>query len=51
MREEATGNVCLGNREAVQDRVGEFLAGLPSRKEEVRRRCRTVLQSRAEAFL
>ena len=50
-REEATGNVCLGSREAVQERVGKFLAGLDNRKEEVRRRCRTLLQSRAEAAL
>ena len=50
-REEATGNLCLGSREAVQERVGQFLAGLTHRKEEVRRRCRTILQSRAEALL
>ena len=50
-REEATGNLCLGSREAVQERVGSFLAGLAGRREEVRRRCRTVLQSRAEALL
>ena len=42
-REEATGNLCLGSREAVQERVGKFLAGLTSRKDEVRRRCRTIL--------
>ena len=28
----------------------KFLAGLANRKDEVRRRCRTVLQSRAEAL-
>ena len=50
-REEATGNLCLGSRAAVQERVGNFLAGLASRKDEVRRRCRTVLHSRAEALL
>ena len=50
-REEATGNLCLGSSEAVQEKVGKFLAGLASRKDEVRRRCRTVLQSRAEALL
>ena len=48
-REEATGNLCLGSRAAVQERVGKFLAGLSSRKDEVRRRCRTILQSRAKA--
>ena len=53
-REEATGNLCLGSRAAVQERVGNFLAGLAglaSRRDEVRRRCRTVLQSKAEALL
>ena len=48
-REEATGNLCLGTKAAVQERVGRFLGGLVSRKDEVRRRCRTVLQSRVEA--
>ena len=50
-REEATGNLCLGSREAVQKMVGKFLTGLAGRKDEVRRRCRTVLQPRAEALL
>ena len=50
-RVEATGNLCLGARAAVQERVSNFLAGLANRKDEVRRRCRTVLQSRAEALL
>ena len=49
-REEVAGNLCLGSRAAVQERVGKFLAGLSSRKDEVRRRCRTVLQSRAETL-
>ena len=47
-REEATGNLCLGTKAAVQERAGNFLAGLSSRKDEVKRRCRTILQSRAE---
>ena len=34
-----------------QERVGKFLFGLANRKDEVRRRCRTVLQSRAETLL
>ena len=38
-------------RAAVQERVGNFLHGLSSRREEVKRRCRTVLQSRAGRFL
>ncbi len=50
-RQEATGNQCLGTKVLVQQRVNQFLAGLASRKDEVSRRCRTVLQSRAEALL
>ena len=50
-REEATGNLCLGTKASVQERVGNFLHGLSSRKDEVQRRCRTILQSRAERFL
>ena len=50
-REEATGNLCLGTKSRVQERVGNFLAGLADRKQEVKRRCRAVLQSRAEKLL
>ena len=50
VRAEATGYLCLGTRAAVQERVNSFLTGLANRKDEVRRRCRTVLQSRAEAL-
>ncbi len=50
-REAATGNLCLGTKSLVQERAGNFLASLASRKEEVKRRCRTVLQSRAEGLL
>ena len=51
VREEVTGNLCLGTKGAVQERVGNFLDGLAKRKEEVKRRCRTILQSRAEWLL
>ncbi len=49
-REEATGNLCLGSKAAVQERVNSFLTGLDSRREETKRRCQTILQSRAEAL-
>ena len=49
--EEATGNLCLGTSAKVQERVGNFLRGLASRKDEVKGRCRTLLQSKAEGFL
>ena len=44
MREEATGNLCLGSKAKVQGRVSNFLTGLANRKDKVKRRCRTVLQ-------
>ncbi len=50
-REEATGNLCLGTKTLVQEEVGNFLEGLEGRKEEVKRHCRTILQSRAEGLL
>ena len=50
LREEAAGNLCLGTKALVQERVSNFLSGLSSRKDEVKRRCRTVLQSRAEGL-
>ena len=51
VREEATGNLCLGSKVLVQQRVGNSLSGPASRSGEVKRRCRTVLQVRAEALL
>ena len=50
-RQEATGNQCLGTKALVQHRVNHLFSGLCSRKDEMRRRCRTVLQSRAGALL
>ena len=50
-REETTGNLCLRSKAAVQERVGKFLSGLTARKEEVKRRCWTVLQSRSKTPL
>ena len=47
-RQEATANWCLGTHAAVQEQVDDFFARLSSRREEVKQRCRTVLQARAE---
>ena len=47
VRQEATANVCLGTRAAVRERVGDFFTHLAHRREEVKRRCRTILQARA----
>ena len=48
--EEATGDLCLCTRALVHQKVSHLLAGLANRKDEVKRRCRTVLQSRAEGL-
>ena len=48
VREEVTGNFCLGTKAKVQEKVGQFLSGLAERTNEVKRRCRRVLQARAD---
>ena len=48
VRQEATANQCLGTRAAVREKVGGFFTGLTQRREEVKRRCRTVLQAKAD---
>ena len=50
-REEATANLCLGTRAAVQEKVGDFFTNLAGRREAVKRRCRTVLPARAEELI
>ena len=50
-REETTANLCLGTSAAVREKVGNFFASLSNRREEVKRRCRTVLQARAEQLI
>ena len=49
-REEVTANLCLGRKAVVQEKLGNFFAQLAYRTEEVKQRCRTVLQARAEAL-
>ena len=39
-----------GDRVLVREKVSGFLDGLANRKGKVKRRCRTVLQARAEAL-
>ena len=51
VRDEATGNLCLGSKAKLQERVSNFLTGLANRKDEVKGRRHTVLQSRAERLL
>jgi transposase len=48
VREEATANVCFGTKSKVQEAVDSFFTKLAYRTDEVKRRCRTQLQSRAD---
>ena len=49
-REEVTGNVCLGTKAKVQEKMGQFFDRLAGRADEVKRRCRTTLQAQADAL-
>lgn len=49
-RAEITANTCLGTKAAVRERVDAFFANLQERKEEVKRRCRSLLQAEATAL-
>ena len=49
VRKEVTANTCFGTAAKVREHVDPFLAGLATRAEEVKRRCRTVLQAKADA--
>jgi len=51
VRQEATANQCLGTRAAVREKVGGFFTDLAHRREEVKRRCRTALQARADKLM
>jgi len=45
IREEVTANVCFGTQAKVRAHVDAFFRGLTDRAEEVKTRCRTVLQA------
>ncbi len=47
-REEVTANLCLGTKAAVQEKLGHFFAQLAHSPVDVKQRCRTVLQTRAQ---
>jgi transposase len=49
-RAEVTANTCLGTKAAVRERVDAFFTSLQERKEEVKRRCRSLLQAEAAAL-
>lgn len=50
VREEVTANTCFGTADKVRAHVDPFFAGLGMRTDEVKQRCRTELQSRADAL-
>ena len=50
VRAEVTANTCFGTAAQIRAHVDPFLAGLATRAEEVTRRCRTVLQTKADAL-
>jgi transposase len=50
VREEVTANTCFGTADKVRAHVDPFFAGLAARTDEVKQRCRTELQSRADAL-
>lgn len=50
VRDEVTANTCFGAAAKVREQVDAFFAGLVHRAEEVKRRCRRVLQAKADAL-
>jgi transposase len=50
VRAEVTANTCFGTKTKVREKVGAFFRDLIHRTDEVKRRCRTVLQAQADAF-
>lgn len=50
IRDEVTANTCFGTAATVRAHVDPFLAGLATRPDAVQQRCRTVLQTKADAL-
>jgi transposase len=50
VREEVTATTCFGTAAKVRAQVDPFFAGLAARADVVKQRCRTELQSRADAL-
>jgi transposase len=50
-REEVTANTCFGLAAKVRAALDAFFVGLAERRAEVRQRCRTELQARADALV
>jgi hypothetical protein len=50
-REEVTANTCFGTTAKVREKLDPFFARLAERTAEVEQRCRTKLQSQADALM
>jgi transposase len=50
-REEVTANICFGTAAKVREKLDPFFAELTERKTEVQQRCRTTLETRADALM
>ena len=50
IRDDVTANACFGTAAKVREHVDAFFHGLAQRAAEVKQRCRTVLQARADAL-
>jgi transposase len=50
IRDEVTANTCFGTAANVRAHVDPFFAGLAARTDEVKRRCLTILQAKADAL-
>lgn len=51
IREDVTANTCLGTKAQLREKVGAFFQQVSGRTEEVKSRCRTLLQAHAAALL
>src|SRR5712691_5415366 len=50
VRAEVTANTCFGTKARVREKVGAFFRGLADRTDEVKRRCQTILQTKADSY-
>src|SRR6185369_3488334 len=50
IREEVTANICFGTKAKVRQHVDQFFRGIVQRTDEVKRRCRRILQTQADAL-
>lgn len=50
-REEVTRNTCLGTKVKVRAKMEAFFQGLGERTDEVKQRCRTMLQAQSDALI